>query len=165
MDAFPVSLSRIVLLWLASAAVVVGAAALLRKVRGLPFFRPQFPDAEVQGNWVDGRSSKGLTALVGRARNCLWFALTGDTLQVGAHFPFNLFMRGFDLTIPVATISSVSKEAPTVGADYVRVEYEVTDPARGVVRRERVDIWPWRVEELFNLLHERVRAARERRAV
>ena len=114
---------------------------------------------------MDGRSSRGLTASLGRARNCLWFALTGDTLHVGAHFPFSLFMRGLDLTIPVATISAVSKEAPTVGADYVRVEYEVTDPTRGIVRGERVDIWPWRVDELFNPLHEKVRVARERRAV
>jgi hypothetical protein len=59
---------------------------------------------------VDGRSSIGLTKFLGRARNCLWFALTGDTLHVGAHFPFNLFIGGFDLTIPVATISAVSKK-------------------------------------------------------
>ena len=39
-----------------------------------------------------------------RANNCLWFALTRDTLHVGAHFPFNMFMprfiAGLDLTIP-----------------------------------------------------------------
>jgi len=59
----------------------------------------------------------------------------------------------------------VSKKTPRVGADYVRVEYEVTDPTRGIVRGQRVDIWPWRVDEFFNMLHEKVRVARERHAV
>ena len=47
----------------------------------------------------------------------------------------------------------------------MRVEYEVTDPTRGIVRGQRVDIWPWRVDEFFNMLHEKVRVARERHAV
>lgn len=165
MEAFPISPGQFALLWLASGAVAFGGAAIFRRVQGLPFFRPRFPDAEVLGNWVDGRSSIGLTKLLGRARNCLWFALTGDTLYVGAHFPFNMFIGGFDLTIPVATISSVSKKTPAVGADYVRVEYEVTDRTRGIVRKERVDIWPWRCDGLFNMLDEKARVARERRAV
>ena len=103
-----------------------------------------------------------------RANNCLWFALTRDTLHVGAHFPFNMFMprfiAGLDLTIPVATISSVSEKSATFGGDYVRVEYEVKDATRGVVRTERVDLWPRRGDHFFDILRDKARVARERRA-
>lgn len=58
-----------------------------------------------------------------RANNCLWFALTRDTLHVGAHFPFNMFMPRFiadlDLTIPVVAISSVSEKTTDSVADQV----------------------------------------------
>jgi hypothetical protein len=150
-------------------AVTFGGAALLRKAQRLPFFRPKFPDAEVQQNWRSGASSLGLMGSLARANNCLWFALTGDTLHVGAHFPFNMFMprfiAGLDLTIPVAAISSVSEKTAILGGDYVRVEYEVTDATRGVVRTEYVDLWPRRGDHFFTILHEKARVARERRGV
>jgi hypothetical protein len=169
MEPFPITPRQFVWLWLAVVGVTFGGAALLRRAQGLPFFRPKFPDAEVQQNWRSGTSSIGLMGSLARAKNCLWFALTRDTLHVGAHFPFNMFMprfiAGLDLAIPVAAISSVTEKTATLGGDYVRVEYEVTDATRGVVRTEHVDLWPRRGDHFFNILHEKARVARERRAV
>lgn len=96
----------------------------------------------------------------------MWFALTRDTLHVGPHFPFNLFMprffAGLDLAISVAAISSVSKKAAVRGGDYLRVEYEVSNETRGIVRTEYVDLRPMRGDDLFNVLHEKARLARVR---
>jgi hypothetical protein len=93
----------------------------------------------------------------------VWFALTRDTLHVGAHFPFNLFMprffTGLDLAISVAAISYVSKKTAALGGDYVRVEYEVRDETRGIVRTEYVDLWPTRGDHFFNVLQEKARMA------
>jgi len=169
METFPVDDRQSVWLWLAVVAVTFGCAAVLRRAQKLPFFRPKFSDAEVQQTWRSGASSVGLLGGLARAQSCLWFALTRDTLHVGAHFPFNMFMprfiAGLDLTIPVATISSVSEKTASSGGDYVRVEYEVKDAARGGVRTEYVDLWARRGDHFFSILDERVRGALERRAV
>jgi hypothetical protein len=163
MEPFPITPRQFLWLWLAVAAVTFGAAALFRRAQGLPFFRPKFPDAEIQQNWRSGASSVGLLGSLAGANNCLWFALTRDTLYVGAHFPFNMFMprfvAGLDLTIPVASISSVSEKTAMSGGGYVRVDYEVTD-ARGVVTTEHVDLWPRRRDHFVSILRNKVRAAR-----
>ena len=75
------------------------------------------------------------------------------------------FIAGLDRTIPVAAISSVSKKTAPLRGEHIRIEYEVTDPTWGVSRREHVDLWPAGGDEFFNILHEKVRLARERRAV
>ena len=168
MEPLPITPRQFVWLWLAALAVTVSGAALFRRAQRLPFFRPKFPDAEVQENWRSGRSSLGLMGSLVGANNCLWFALTRDALHVGVHFPFNMFTARFiadlDLTIPVAAISSVSEKSAMLGGDYVRVEYEVTDAARGVVRMEYVDLWPRRRCHFVNILREKARVARQRRA-
>ena len=169
MEPFPITARQFFWLWLAVVAVTFGGAALPRRAQGLPFFRPKFPDAEVQQNWRSGRSSVGLMGTLARAKNCLWFALTRNTLHVGAHFPFNMLMprpiAGLDLAIPVAAISSVSEMTATLGGDYVRVAYEVTDATRAVVRTEHVDLWPRRGDHFFDILREKARMASEGRAV
>lgn len=166
MENLAITPQQFVWLWLAAVVAAFAAAASLRKARRLPLLRPKFPDAEVQQSWRSGASSLGLMRGLGRANNCLWFALTRDTLHVGAHFPFNMFMPRFltnlDLTIPVASMSSVSEQTARMGGDYVRVAYEVTDKTRGVVRTEHIDLWPRRGDHFFDILHEKARLARER---
>jgi hypothetical protein len=163
MEPFPITPRQFVWLWLAIMTVTFSAAAIHRRAQRLPFFRPTFPDVEVQQTWRSGASSVGLMGRLARARNCLWFAVTRDALHVGVHFPFNMFMPRFiaalDLTIPVATISSVSDETGPRGGGHVRVEYEVTD-ARGVVRTESVDLWPQRGDRFVEILSGKVRARR-----
>ena len=132
------------------------------QVQGLPFFRPRFRDVEVQQTWRSAASSLGLFGSLAPANNCVWFTLTGDTLYVGAHFPFNMFMPrpivGLDLTIPVADIgTSVSKTTTRFGDDRVRVEYQVTDTTRGITRTEHVVLWPRRGDRFFDILHEKAR--------
>jgi hypothetical protein len=167
MESFSIGPREIASLWLSFAALTIGGAAVLRRAQRLPFFRPKFPDAAIQQSWRSGRSSVGLLGRLARADNCLWFTLTRDTLHVGAHFPFNMFMprfiAGLDLTIPVVAISSVSEETASWGGGYVRVAYEVTDKTRGFVRTEHVDLWPKRGDHFFNILHDKVRGARQRR--
>lgn len=168
MEKFPISPTQFIWLWLGTMTLMVAAATIWRKAQRLPFFRPQFSDVEVQRTWTTGASSVGLMGSLARANNCLWFVLTKDALHVGAHFPFNLFMPrfivGLDLSIPVATISSVTEKTAFSG-NYVRVDYEVEDPARGVVRIEHLDLWSRRGDHFFNILQENVQLARQRRAV
>ena len=165
MEPFPITPRQFAWLWLAVLAVTVGSAAAFRRAQRLPFFRPKFPDAEVQQNWRSGASSLGLMGSLGRVKSCLWFVLTRDTLHVGVHFPFNMFMPrfifGLDLTIPVGAISSVSVSEKTAfsGDDHVRVEYELTDTTRGVVRTEFLDLWPRRGDQFFEILRKKAAGA------
>ena len=169
MEPFPIEPKYFAWLFLATTAITFGCAVLLRRAQRLPFFRPEFPDVEVQQSWRSGASSVGLVGSLGPANNCLWSALTGDTLHVGPHFPFNMFMPrfiiGLDLTIPIADITAVSEKTASFVGDYVRVEYKVTDAQRGVIRKEYVDLWPRRGDHFFNILHEKVRVAHQRRNV
>jgi hypothetical protein len=166
MQPFPITPERFGWLWLGSLVTGFGAAALLRRAQGLPFFRPKFADVEVEQHWRSAASSLALMGRLARASNCVWFALTRDTLHVGPHFPFNLFMprffTGLDLAISVAAISSVSKKTAALGGDYVRVEYEVRDETRGTVRTEYVDLWPMRGDHFIDVLQEKARLARVR---
>jgi len=164
MEPFPIAPAQFIWLWLAFVVVTFGSAAVMRKAQGLPFFRPSFPAAEIQQSWRSGKSSLGLMGSLSGAKNCLWFVLTSDTLHVGAHFPFNMFvprfLTDFDLKIPVATITSVSEKSAIFGDGYVRIEYEVRDVSRGRVRTEHVDLWARRGDNFVDVLRDKVRVAR-----
>jgi hypothetical protein len=166
-EGVPFTPEQFVWIWLAFVAFTFGSAALVRRVQGLPFFRPRFRDVEIQQTWRSAASSKGLFGSLAPVNNYAWFTLTGDTLYVGAHFPLNMFMPrplgGLDLTIPVADISSVSKTTSRAGDESVRVAYQVTDTTRGIVRTENVVLWPKRGDRFFDILREKARVARERR--
>jgi hypothetical protein len=164
MKPFPIDPAQFVWLWLAVAVATFGGAALLRGAQGLPFFLPKFPDAEIQQTWRSGAASAGLLGRLARANNCLWFVLTRDTLHVGMHFPFNMFLPPFiarlDLTIPVGTISSVSEDKAILGGDFVRVTYAVPNATGGVARMEHVDLWPASGDHFVDVLREKARAAK-----
>ena len=172
MDPLPFTPRQFVWVWLGMAGLLFAAAAVVRWASGLPFFRPRFRGAEVEQTWVSAASSLGLVAGLfgssGRANNCMWFTLTSDTLYVGVHFPFNMFMPrfmvGFDLTIPVADVSSVSNTTGRSEDQSVRVAYEITDDALGIVSTAHVLLWPKRGDRFFEILRDKVRAAREQRA-
>jgi hypothetical protein len=169
MEPFPITPRQFVWLWLATLVATFVTAFFLRRAQGLPFFRPEFPASAVQQTWISGASSRGLLGRFARSNNCLWFALTNDTLYVGAHFPFNLFMPRFlaqlDLTIPIATISSVTEKSSLFGGGLVRIAYDANDGTRGIAREEYVDLYPRRGDHFVDILNDRVRAAHKPRAL
>jgi len=164
MKPFPFTPEQFFWIWLAGVALLFGSAALVRKVQGLPFFRPRFRGVEVQQTWRSAASSVGLFGSLAVVKNYVWFTLTADTLYVGAHFPLNMFMPravgGLDLTIPVSDISSVSKTTTRLGDERVRVEYQVTDTTRGITRTEHVVLWPRRGDRFFDVLRDKARGTR-----
>lgn len=71
-------------------ALVTFLSVMYRRSRGKPICRPQFQNALFLETWRSGRSLKNALTRLGGARNCLWIAVTDDTLLVAPHFPFNL---------------------------------------------------------------------------
>ena len=160
MGPFGLTERQFFIVWIAVAVGITGFMALLRRSAGLPFFQPKLANVELRQNWISGGSSVGLMGSLGWANNCLWFALTDDTLYVGAHFPFNMFMprifMQLDLAIPVATITSVSEKTGSLRGDWVRVEYQAASTAR----TEYVDLRVRRDDRFLEILQEKAARAR-----
>ena len=140
--------------------VTLVVAIVLRRAQRLPFFKPTFDTAIVSQNWRSAASTRGLLKRRGWSRNCTWFVLTDDRLCVGVHFPFNLFMprflSGLDVTIPIDAMSRVELCSTFFKGTFVRVTYEATDEARGVVSAEQIDLQPERDSDFFVVLHHKV---------
>ena len=64
------------------------------------------------------------------ARNCLWVAVTEDSLQVGVHFPFSLMflpeIYGLEFAVPGNRIRSAERVPGMLRNDWVRVTVERT---------------------------------------
>jgi hypothetical protein len=142
--------------------IVVGVA--YRKAKGLPMFQPPFPDVELRENWISGASSLGLLGGLAKVNNALWYVLTREALNTGAHFPFNLvmirFVADFDLRIPIASILTVEETSSFWRGFYVRVTYSAPDKTKRAGGTAYVDLTSRRGDELSRALREKVRAAR-----
>jgi hypothetical protein len=108
-------------LWLTTITFLV--AAIRRRSRGLPIFRPVFSGALLNENWRSGGHG-----IVG-ANNCVWVSLLPDRLVTGLHFPFNLGIprrllrwAGLDNDIPLADIITVDNQS-FLGRQLLRITY------------------------------------------
>ena len=141
-----------------------GVTALLRKAQGLPFFKPKLEGIEHAESWISGRTSRGLMGFFAGANNCLWLILTGDTVRVGAHFPFNMFFPPFlvlfDLEIPVGAITGVEEKKKFLMGTWLRIAYEYPD-RDGRTKSGWIELRPRHGEGLARALGEKARAARE----
>ncbi|HVU50379.1 MAG TPA: hypothetical protein VHL80_06815 [Polyangia bacterium] len=147
------------------AVALFGTVALLRKAQGLPFFQPKVAGVELRENWVSGRSSRGLLAVMSNANNCLWFMVTGDLFKVGTHFPFNLFLPGFmvrfDVDIPLEAITNVEEKSRFLSGKWVRVAYEHAD-RDGRPKSAWIELRPRTGHALLEVLRGKARDARAR---
>jgi hypothetical protein len=95
--------------------------------------------------------------------------VTDDSLRVGAHFPFNLFLPrfllGLDLSIPLKSVTSVEKARSFWAGECVTVSYSVADDTRGIVSTQHIWVRPTRSERFIGIVRERSAAARPVRAV
>jgi hypothetical protein len=161
---FAMSPQKFWLLWIVWVLVMIGTAVALRLVLRLPFFKPRVPDVRFDENWCSGASSTGLMGEFGWAKRCVWLVVTGDSLRVGVHFPFNLFMPpfvlGLDLSVPLGSVSSVERAATSWAGDRVKVSYSVTDDTRGVVSTRSLWVQPTRHKQFIGTLGERTAEAR-----
>lgn len=138
---------------------MAGTAVGLRLLQRLPFFKPRVPDVRFDENWCSGASSTGLMGEFGWARNCLWLVVTGDSLRVGVHFPCNLFLPrfvlGFDLSVPLESVTSVEKAGTSWASDRVKISYSVNDDTRGVVSTQYLWVQPTRSKQFIGILGDR----------
>jgi hypothetical protein len=72
-----------VLLWL-------GASFAYRKYKNKPILAEKPANAAFLETWTSGRSNRNLLTKIGGARNCLFVAVTRESLIVRPHFPFSL---------------------------------------------------------------------------
>jgi hypothetical protein len=162
-DKIPLTLGQFALLWTAVVAVVFGGAIVARRAKGLPVLRPGLPGVELERSWCSGASSTGMLGMFGWANNCLWVAVTRDTLRVGAHFPFNLFllgsMFGLETSIPLASITKVERKSSFFKGHTVTITYERRDQARATGRTEQLELRPRDATRFADALEERVRLA------
>jgi hypothetical protein len=109
-------------------ALVIAASIVYRRIKGKPIFRPRIEHPLFLETWRSGRSLRNLVTRFGGARNCLWVAVTEDSLRVGPHFPFNLMflpeIYGLECMIPGSAIRSVERRGGLLDADRVRVSFE-----------------------------------------
>lgn len=100
-------------------ALVIAASIVYRRIKGKPIFRRPIEHPLFLETWRSGRSLRSLVARFGGARNCLWVAVTGDSLRVGPYFPFNLMflpeIYGLECTIPGSAVRSVARAGGVPG--------------------------------------------------
>ena len=102
-----------VLLW-------TGLSALCRVWPSKPIFAPTISDACFVERWTSGQSNRNLITKLHRARNCLFVAVTSDSLIVQKHFPFNLVslvpgVDNLEFVIPREAITTVAPRRGLLG--------------------------------------------------
>ena len=95
------------------------ASAFYRRMNGKPIVSRAPSDAVFHGNWCSGRSLRNMLTRIGGARNCLMVYVQGKELVVTPKFAFTLMFLpeifGFDVRVPIASITAVERTSGLIG--------------------------------------------------